>query len=45
MIPKHEEKLEKENTSHYSIIFFVSGCVLFTLIAMFITRRYFGWGL
>lgn len=38
------ETKDKESYKHKAIIF-ITGCVLFTLIAMFITRRYFGWGL
>jgi len=36
--------LKKYNISLETIIF-ILGYVIFTLIAMFITRRYFGWGL
>ncbi len=30
--------------NRYKLYVFISGCVLFTFIAMFITKRYWGWG-
>lgn len=45
--PPEEISIESDaqRNQYLNIFLFVSGCVVFTLIAMFIMRRYFGWGL
>jgi len=36
--------IDNREKRHSGIILFISGCVVFTLLAMFITRRYSVWG-
>lgn len=48
-IPTSDMELKKDNIKDYSaknyrIFIFVGTCVFITIVAMFITHRYFGWG-
>lgn len=43
-IPSSPLEENKNKKTYYNAIFFITGCVLITLVAIFLTRRYFGWG-